>query len=67
MKILRAFQVINQDGTYALSSTCNEIDDTGNISKHNIKDSFYVVDPELKAHIDAIEDYINRTRFGQEG
>lgn len=58
MKILRAFQVINQDGGYVLSSTFNEIDDLGNISKRNEKDSFYVIDEEMKTHIESIESYI---------
>lgn len=68
MKILRAFQVINQDGTYVLSSTYNEVDDsTGVPTRKNAKDSCYAVDTELKSHIDAIEDYINQKRFGQGG
>lgn len=66
MKVLRAFQVINKDGIYALSSTYNEIDEnTGEPTRQNAKDSFYAVEPELKGHIDAIEDYINCVRFGQ--
>lgn len=67
MKVLRAFQVINKDGIYALSSTYNEINEaTGEPVKQNAKDSFYAVEPELKAHIYAIEEYINMNRFGQE-
>lgn len=67
MKVLRAFQVINKDGIYSLSSTYNVIDEsTGEPVKQNAKDSFYAVDSELKAHIDAIEEYINTNRFGQE-
>lgn len=65
MKILRAFQVINQDGAYVLSSTYNEVDENGATVRKNVKDSFYAVDEEFKSHIDAIEDYINRVRFGQ--
>lgn len=64
MKVLRAFQVINKDGIYALSSTYNVIDDaTGEPTRQNAKDSFYAVDPELKTHIDAIEEYINTNRL----
>lgn len=66
MKVLRAFQVINKDGVYALSSTYNEINDTtGEPVKQNAKDSFYAINAELKSHIDAIENYINEVRFGQ--
>lgn len=64
MKVLRAFQVINKDGIYALSSTYNVVNDTtGETIKHNAKDSFYAVDAELKAHIDAIEAYIATNRL----
>ena len=60
MKILRAVQVINQDGAHVLASTYNEVDDsTGALKKKNAKDSFYAIDKDLKAHIDAIEEYIN--------
>ena len=55
MKILRAFQVIKRDGMYAVSSTYNEVDDQGNITKLNDKDSFIAVDNDLNAHIAAIE------------
>lgn len=66
INVLRAFQVISQDGEKIISATYNQADEAGNIVKRNAKDSFYAIDPELKAHIDAIEDYINRIRFGQE-
>ncbi|MDD2960394.1 MAG: hypothetical protein PHR92_18075 [Lachnospiraceae bacterium] len=68
MRVLRAFQVINKDGTYVLSNTYNEVDDiTGGTMKKNAADSFYAVDPDLKAHIDAIEQYIIEQRYGQRG
>ena len=65
MKILRAFQVINQDGGYIVSSTYNEADNLGNIEKRNVKDSFFAVDEELIAHIEAIQKYIKEKRLGQ--
>ncbi len=59
MKILRAFQVINKDGSYAVSATYNEVDDTtGELVRQNAKDSFYAVDAGLKADIEAVEQYI---------
>lgn len=64
MNILRAFQVINRDGVRTISSTYNEVDNEGNITKPNVKDSFYAIDPELKSHIDAIEEYINNRLAG---
>lgn len=57
-KIIRAFQVINRDGEYAVSTTYNEIDDTGKTIRTNVKDSFYAVDPELVGHIGAVEEFL---------
>lgn len=65
MKILRAFQVIKRDGMYAVSSTYNEVDDQGNITKLNEKDSFIAVDSELNAHIAAVEQYIRENRLSE--
>lgn len=64
MKILRAFQVINQDGQFFLSSTYNEINSDGDVVNRNVRDSFYVTDEAAKAHIKAIEDYIQEVRLG---
>lgn len=58
MKILRAFQVIKRDGMYSVSSTYNEVDNQGNITKLNEKDSFIAVDNALIANIAAVEQYI---------
>lgn len=63
MNILRAFQVIKRDGIYSVSSTYNEVDDQGNITKLNEKDSFVAVDSTLQAHIAAVEQYIIEHRF----
>lgn len=65
MKILRAFQVINRDGMFSVSSTYNEVDSQGNITKLNEKDSFIAVDATLQAHIDAIEEYIREHRLSE--
>ena len=63
MKILRAFQVINKDGMHTVSSTYNEVDEQGNITKLNAKDSFVAVDTALQAHIKAVEQYIMENRL----
>ena len=63
MKILRAFQVIKRDGTHSVSSTYNEVDEQGNITTNNAKDSFIAVNPEVQAHIQAIEQYILENRL----
>lgn len=65
MNILRAFQVIKRDGMYAVASTYNEVDDQGNITKLNEKDSFIAVDSELNAHIAAVEQYIRDNRLSE--
>ena len=65
MKILRAFQVINRDGMFSVSSTYNEVDSQGNITKLNEKDSFIAVDATLQSHIDAIEEYISEHRLSE--
>ena len=66
MKILRAFQVIKRDGIHSVSSTYNEVDDQGNITKMNEKDSFMAVDADLQAHIAAVEQYIMTHRLVDE-
>lgn len=65
-KVLRAYQIIKQDGMSVISSTYHELDDNGNIERKNVKDSFYVTDSELQNHLTAVEDYINKIRFTQE-
>lgn len=63
--VLRAFQVLN-DGDYVINSTYNKINDEGSIVSRNAKDSFYVTDPEIQAHIDAIKNHIMTNRLGGE-
>ena len=65
MKILRAFQVIKRDGTYNVTSAYNEVDDQGNITKLNEKDSFIAVDSGLQTHIAAIEQFIMDHRLSE--
>lgn len=65
MKILRGFQVINKDGGYSVSSTYNEVNEQGETTNPNAKDSFFALDEALREHIDAIEKYIRQNRFGQ--
>ena len=65
LRVLRAFQIIKRDGVYSVASTYNEIDDLGNITKLNEKDSFIAVDNDLKTHIEAIEQYIMEHRISE--
>ena len=63
MIIMRAFQVIKRDGIYSVASTYNEVDDQGNITKLNEKDSFIALDADLNTHIAAVEQYIMEHRL----
>ena len=63
MKIIRAFQIIKRDGIHAVSTTYNEVDESGNVTKTNEKDSFMAVDPALQEHIEAIEAYVQKHRM----
>lgn len=59
MKQLSSFMVLNIDGGDRVSYTFDEIDDeTGDAISQNNKKNFFVVDPELKAHIEAVRDFI---------
>ncbi len=46
-----------------ISFTYSEIDDTGKLINQNARENFIVMDDDLQSHIDAITDYINRTRL----
>lgn len=64
MKQLSSFMVLNVNGGDRVSFTYDEInDETGEVISSNNKQSFYVVDNELKAHIDAIRDYIRENKL----
>lgn len=64
MKQLSSFMVLNIDGGDRLSYTYNEInDETGEPVSTNNKKNFYIVDNELKAHVEAIRDYIRTNKL----
>lgn len=64
--ILRAFQVLNQDGAKTVSATYNKVDEEGNLVKKNASKSFYAVDEEIQMHISAIEECIMKKLEGGE-
>lgn len=66
MNILRGFQVINQDGGYSVGSTYNTVNQEGEITELNQKDSFFAVDEDLISHISAIQQYIKTNRLNKE-
>lgn len=64
MKQLSSFMVLNIDGGDRVSYTYNEIDDnTGEPIRLNNKGNFYVVDDELKGHIDAIRNFVKDNKL----
>ena len=61
---LSSFMVLNIDGGDRVSYTYNEINaDTGEPVSTNNKKNFYAVDPEIKAHIEAIREYIRTNKL----
>lgn len=66
MKQLSSFMVLNVNGGDRVSYTYDEIDpDTGNVMSTNNKESFFVVDDDLRANIEGIRDYIRENRLSE--
>lgn len=64
MKQLSSFMALNVNGGDRISFTYDTIDEnTGDLVDTNTKESFFVVDAELRAHIEAIRDYIREHKF----
>lgn len=64
MKQLSSFMALNVNGGDRVSFTYDEVDEsTGNLMSTNNKESFFVVDPELRAHVEAIRDYIRENKL----
>ena len=65
MKQLSSFLALNANGGDRVSFTYDEIDEnTGELVNANVKESFYVVDEELRAHIEAVRAYIREHKLG---
>lgn len=64
MKQLSSFLALNVNGGDRISYTYDTIDpETGELVDSNTKESFVVVDEELRAHVNAIRDYIRGHRL----
>lgn len=48
-----------------ISFTYSEIDGSGKLISQNERENFIVIDEELKSHINAINDYIQREKLGE--
>lgn len=66
MKQLSSFMVLNINGGDRVSYTYDEVDEeTGDLTSTNNKESFFVVDNSLRAHIEAIRDYVREHRLAE--
>lgn len=64
MKQLSSFLALAVNGGDRISYTYDEIDDeTGDLKSSNNKASFFVVDDELRGHIEAVRDYIRESKL----
>lgn len=59
MKILTGFAIINSDVGKKIAFTYSTVDEGGNITKSNTKESFAVIDENMLNAIKIIEDNIN--------
>lgn len=58
MQILRAFQIIKQDGMYKVTTVFNTIDETGKTVKVNNRRSDYLVDADMVANAQALDEFL---------
>lgn len=64
MKQLNSYMVLRIGGGDRISFTYDVLnDETGTPISTNNKENFYVVDNELKSHIEAIRDYITERKL----
>jgi len=64
MKQLSGFLALSINGGDRISYTYDEInDETGEPISTNNKESFYVVNADLKSHIEAIRDFIRQNKL----
>ena len=58
MQILRAFQIIKQDGMYKVTTVFNTIDENGKAVKINNRRSDYLVDADMALHAQALDEFL---------
>lgn len=62
MKIITGFAIINSDIGKKIAYTFSEVDEDGNVTKSNIKESFAIIDEKVLNAITTIENKI-KTRL----
>lgn len=66
MKQLSSFMALNVNGGDRISYTYDEIDpETGEPTSTNNKASFYVVDDDLRGHVNAVRAWIREHKLGE--
>lgn len=66
MKQLSSFLVLNVSGGDRISYTYDEIDgNTGELTNSNVKESFFVVNDDLRDHVEAIRGYIRENKISE--
>lgn len=66
MKQLSSFLALSVNGGDRISYTYDEVDpETGDLISTNNKESFFAVDPTLRAHVEAVRDYIREHRLSE--
>ena len=66
MKQLSSFLALSVNGGDRISFTYDTIDpQTGDVVESNTKESFFVVDDDLRAHVDAIREWIREHRLAE--
>lgn len=67
MKQLSSFMALAVNGGDRISYTYDTIDgETGDVIDSNFKESFFVVDEGLRAHVDAIREWIREHKLAGE-
>lgn len=67
MKQLSSFMVLSVNGGDRISYTYDEIDpDTGDLISSNNKESFFVVNANVRGHINSIRNFIANNKLAEE-
>lgn len=67
MKQLSSFMALNVNGGDRISYTYDVIDDhTGDVINSNVKESFFVVDENLRTHINAVRNWLRENKLSEE-
>lgn len=64
MKQLSSFMALSVNGGDRISFTYDEVDpNTGDLISTNNKESFFVVDEDLRAHVNSVRSYIRDNKL----